>query len=150
MNASALLAFGLVFAVPARAADDDLQNLLDSIPDIETAQDEVDDTEAEPDVPFITYAEQVQARILAAWKPSRGIIRKNPSIVTRLVVSIDRSGNVTGIKALQLSGDKKYDKKAVDAINDAGTLPPPPANLVDLAAEGVIVEFSGKDWLRTH
>ncbi len=150
MAASALLALGLVLAGPARADDDDLQNLLDSIPDIDNAGDDDASTQAGPDVPFTAYVDDVRAQVLAAWKPPKGTIKKTPSILTRLVVTIDESGEVTGIKPLQLSGDKKYDDRAVDAINDAGTLPQPPTNLVTLAADGVVVEFSGKDWLRSQ
>ncbi len=144
------LALVALLAVRPGHAADDLDDLLKSIPDIENPDAKPKEEPKQPDVPFTAYVDQVRKQVLAQWKPKTGAIKKNPNIETRLVLIVDASGAVTDLKALQLSGDKKYDDKAVDAVNAAGDLPPPPPNLVSLAAEGVVVNFNGKDYLRSQ
>jgi len=133
-------------------ADDSLDSLLNNIPKIENAVDPDNaPREAEvPDVEFTTYAAQVQTQVLAGWKPSKGTIKKNPSIETRLVLIIDPSGVIQAIKPMVLSGDKKYDASAVAAVNALGTAAVPPPNLVSLARQGVVVTFNGQAWLRAR
>lgn len=142
----------LVLPSAAHAQDDSLDDLLGSIPDIENP-DAGAPTEAEPvtdDVPFATYVDQVRGQVLAVWKPKSGSIKKDPSIETRLVLNISESGEIVALKPMVLSGDKKFDKRAVDAVNAAGILPAPAKNLRSLAAEGVVVIFSGRAWLSRH
>ncbi|MCB9779547.1 MAG: TonB C-terminal domain-containing protein [Alphaproteobacteria bacterium] len=152
--ASLLLA--VLLGAPAHADDapaaGDLDTLLNSIPTIENPDAPVqqDEPEPDPDVPLDVYGGQVRAQVLAAWKPSKGLIKKNPSIETRLVVSIADDGSFTGLKPLKLSGDKAYDDKCVKAINAVGTVAPPPPNLRPIVSQGLEIRFSGAEWLRAH
>lgn len=141
--------FAAVLAVaPARAQDGSLDDLLNRIPDIENAAAEEAQAPEVPDKPFTEYVDEVRTQVLAQWKPKKGTVKKNPSIETRLALVIDPQGQVTELKAMVLSGDKKYDQSCVDAVNAAGDVPAPAPNLVSLANEGIIVVFSGKEWLR--
>ena len=134
------------------SADEGIDSLLNRIPTIENpdATQESEEPPAQPDMPFTAYVDQVRAQVLAAWKPKAGAIKKNPGLETRLVLQIDRSGEVTAIKPMVLSGDKKFDQSAVKAVNQAGELVVPAPNLVTVAAEGVVVIFNGRDWLKAR
>lgn len=55
--------------------------------------------------------------------------------VTGLIVVLDRNGKVTGVQVLQRSGAHDLDQAAIDAFNDAGPFPDPPAGLVDEKGE---------------
>lgn len=137
---------GLLSAGPA-LAQGGIDDLLNNIPTIENPEAEEEKPAEVPDVPFTTYVDQVRTQVLASWKPKAGTIKKNPSIETRLVLLIDESGQVQSLKPMVLSGDKKYDQSAVDAVNDAGDMPAPAPNLRTLAQEGVVVIFNGRAWL---
>ena len=150
----------LALAGPARAqegtddkSDSSIDDLLNSIPTVENpagTDPEAEEEPAGPDVPFTRYVDEVRAQVLAAWKPKGGLVRKNPSLETRLVLVIDEQGQVQALKPMVLSGEKKFDQDAVDAVNDAGDLPAPAANLRTLAQEGVVVIFSARAWLEAR
>lgn len=147
----------LLFAFSGQALAQDgaesggIDDLLGSIPDIENPGAKVvDDTPAVPDLPFTTYVDQVRAQVLDVWKPKKGLAKKNPSLETRLVLVIAADGQVTDLKPMVLSGDKKWDQDAVDAVNDAGDMPAPAPNLRTVAQEGVVVIFSASAFLRGH
>jgi len=134
------------------SADEGIDNLLNNIPTIENPDStkESDTPPPPPDMPFTAYVDLVRAQVLAAWSPKAGAIKKNPGLETRLVLQIDPSGQVLALKPMVLSGDKKFDASAVKAVNEAGALPAPAPNLVTVAAEGVVVIFNGRDWLKAR
>jgi protein TonB len=55
--------------------------------------------------------------------------------VTGLLIVLDRNGVITGLQVLQQSGATELDQAAIDAFNQAGPFPDPPAGLVDEKGE---------------
>jgi len=69
----------------------------------------------------------------------RGIIRKNTDAVVQLRLEITSSGRISGMAAVSLTGDKKTDKKVIEAIRGAAPLPTPPIVHRRQALRGVVV-----------
>lgn len=144
-----LLAFGL-FTATASAADD-LGSLLDGIPDIETnaaetAETVEDQKEADLDadlgqVGMPEYITAVQAHLLGTMDLSKGVIKKYGDRTVELKLKISSSGKISGMAAVALSGDKKVDKKVIEAVRGAAPLPIPPIVHRSDALRGVVVSI---------
>mgnify|MGYP006413127797 CR=1 FL=1 len=144
-----LLALGLMTATAS--AGDDLGSLLDGIPDIETTkpdteQEAEDQKEADLDadlgqVGLPQYIDVVQAHLLGTMDLSKGVIKKHGDKVVRLKLKISSSGKISGMAALALSGDKKVDKKVIEAVREAAPLPVPPIVHRSDALRGVIISI---------
>lgn len=140
-----LVASSAAFAGDDAAAIDDL---LKSIPTIETKRSDADIAAEERKavldarVSYDSYVTTVQADVLAQWKPSKRLLKSDPPLEAQLSVKIAPDGSVSDVGAVMLSGNKKWDQSALDAINAASPLPPPPDNLVEEARQGVVVRFN--------
>jgi TonB family protein len=62
-------------------------------------------------------------------------LASNRDYVTGVIVILDRNGTITAVQLMQQSGATDLDKAAVDAFNEAGPFPDPPAGLVDERGE---------------
>lgn len=62
-------------------------------------------------------------------------LANNRDYVTGLVVVLDRHGNITRVQVLEQSGARELDQAAIDAFNQAGPFPDPPAGLVNEKGE---------------
>lgn len=143
------LALALV-CTPARA-EDDLGSLLDAIPDIETTTPETPEevekkTESDLDedlgqVSLPEYLRTVQAHLLATMDLPRGIVRKNADTEVQLRLEITSSGRISGMAAVSLTGDKKTDKKVIEAVQGAAPLPAPPIVHRREALRGLVISI---------
>lgn len=137
----------LLLSAPALAQDsgqpNDLQKLLDSIPTIETkAPPPVEAPKVEEqgmDLP--TYVAEVQKTILANWQPSPKLVEKHPTLTAQLLVKINEDGTIADVVAVQLSGNKKFDKSAVAAVFATPSVTVPTISLRATAQSGVLVNF---------
>lgn len=92
---------------------------------------------------YFGYYRRIRERLEVAWN---GRLRNtlqgymggggrqlasNRDYVTGVIVVLDRNGTITAVQLQQKSGAKDLDQAAVDAFNEAGPFPDPPAGLVD-------------------
>jgi TonB family protein len=133
------------FAGDDAAAIDDL---LKSIPTIETKRSDADlaaearQTVLDSRVSYDSYVITVQSHVLAQWKPSQRLLKSEPPLEAQLSVKIAADGTVSDVGAVMLSGNKKWDQAALDAVNAASPVPAPPDTLLVEAGQGVVVRFS--------
>lgn len=142
-----LLAIGLFTATAS--AGEDLGTLLDGIPDIETTAPETEEEaqekkEADLDedlgqVGLPQYLQTVQAHLLSTMDVPKSIKKKHGDKTIELKIKISSSGRISGMGAVALSGDKKVDKKVIDAVRAAAPLPTPPIVHRADALRGVVV-----------
>lgn len=137
-----------LLAAPAYADDgpagDDLQKLLNSIPDIQQApvpEAEKPASEEEESMTLPQYITQVRQAIYANWRPDPKLAAKQPNLGAQLLVKVGDKGEVTGVVAVKLSGDKKFDKTCVAAALETKSVPAPPLALVTPAQNGLLINF---------
>jgi hypothetical protein len=147
---SALVAgFGLALVAPAAHAADDLDKLLNNIPDAEieqTVPEEEAEKPPEP-VPLPVYVKTVRAHIQQSWTPKAKVIKKNPKAKFSLLVKLDADGALVGYSVMEPSGIKAFDKSVLEALaNVSLPMPRPPADLVGTAAQGLVIEFKARQY----
>lgn len=135
----------LLLASLALADDGDLQKMLENIPDIKSSE-----LPPEPAAPVVdtamdltTYSDLVRAAIWANWAPDRKLAAKKPTLAVKLLVKVNTDGSLEPPIAVTLSGNKKFDTAAVDAVYDTPPVLAPPAWLSSTVSGGVAVEFTG-------
>lgn len=130
----------------------DLDKLLQSIPTVETKPDPAAEAaaaeearrKADEEGTIPAYTAACQKLAFDAWAPSKGLLKKHPATKTSFLVSIGADGAVLGVRAGVLSGDKKLDQSALDAIAAIPSFPAPPPALAIEVERGVVVELSTK------
>lgn len=142
-----LLALGLLTATAT--AGDDLGSLLDAIPDIQTTKppteaDAQEKTQADLDadlgqLDLPAYAQAVQAHLLQTLDLPKSVPKKHGDKTVELMLKISSSGGISGMAAVALSGDKKLDKKIIEAVRGAAPLPVPPVVHRSDALRGIVV-----------
>ncbi len=91
---------------------------------------------------YFSYYRRIRERLEVAWNSKlrstldshvygQRRLAGDKNYVTGLTVILDRNGRITAVKVRQRSGARDLDTAAVDAFNDAGPFPDPPAGLVD-------------------
>jgi TonB family protein len=91
---------------------------------------------------YFSYYRRIRERLEVAWNSKlrstldsyvygQRRLAGDKNYVTGLTVILDRNGKITAVKVRQRSGARDLDTAAVDAFNDAGPFPDPPAGLVD-------------------
>ena len=91
---------------------------------------------------YFGYYHRIRGQLEQAWNSNlRSVLStyslggrqlaSNRSYVTNLVVVLDRFGKITGVQVMNRSGVYDLDQAAVDAFNNAGPFPNPPAGLID-------------------
>ena len=129
------------------AGSGSVDDLLDSIPDITTKEEPEAEKAAPEPVDVLSLPEYVRlARktVLATWQPSDKIVRKQPNLVTEMLIKIDPDGTISDISMVQSSGNKKFDKSAYAAITTTARIEAPPASLSDNVGNGVVVTFEAR------
>lgn len=98
---------------------------------------------------YFSYYRRIRERLEVAWNTKLRSALSNQvyggerrlandrNYVTGLTVILDRNGKITAVKVRQRSGARDLDTAAIDAFNDAGPFPDPPAGLVD--SDGKII-----------
>ena len=69
----------------------------------------------------------------------RGIIRKHGDKTVQLRLKITSSGKISGMTGVSLSGDRKVDKKVIEAVQASAPLPRPPIVHRADALRGLVV-----------
>lgn len=91
---------------------------------------------------YFSYYRRIRERLEVAWNSKlratldgyvygQRRLAGDKNYVTGLTVVLDRNGRITSVKVRQRSGARDLDTAAVDAFNDAGPFPDPPAGLID-------------------
>lgn len=134
----------LCLSATASAQDDSLQKLLDNIPNIEQPKAAVEEKaaeEAEPEIDLAAYTAMVRQAVLSHWEPNAKTAKKHPEYAAQFLVKIGEDGSITDVRANRLSGNKKFDQGALDAINNTPPLMAPTDSLRTTAAAGLLVTF---------
>lgn len=139
----------LLTSAPAAWAQDaggeqtDLQKLLDNLPTIESKAPPPEEKPPEvvESIDLPTYTRGVREAILANWFPKAKIVEKHPSLAVQLLVKINADGTIKDTVAVKLSGNKKFDKSAVDAVFSTPSVAVPPISLQGTVESGVLVNF---------
>jgi len=150
ISAATLVWFG---AAPAAAQDsssgDAIDNLLNSIPQIETqAPEESEADKAPPPEPadlFPAYLVTVKASLMETWSPP-GSIKKHQGLWNQVLIMVDSQGQITKMALIESSGDAKFDKSVTKALN-AANLPAPPPSIQYQAMQGLPIKFRAVDKL---
>lgn len=130
----------------------DLDKMLNSIPTVQTQPDPAAAAAAEEEArrkadeegSLPAYVEACQKLAFDAWAPSKGILKKHPATKTSFLVSVGADGSIQTVKAGVLSGDKKLDQSALDAIAAVPKFPVPAPSLAFEVERGVVIELSTK------
>jgi hypothetical protein len=134
-------------AAPTVRADDDLDKLLDGIPDIPNAEqnDEEDaaEQEVEQEASLPAYVKAVRRAVLEQWEPKAKTIKKNPRAKAQFLVNIDINGQRTGLAVVELSDVKAFDQSVYQAIV-AASFPPPPPQILSDVERGVVVTITSR------
>lgn len=142
----------LLWAAPVLAQDppaqdaaqsDDLQKLLNSIPNIETKAPPPAEKppEEQEGVDLFTYTADVRKAVLSHWAPAAKLIEKNPRLTCQLLVKINEDGTLGDALVSQSSGNKKFDESAAAAVLATPGVMAPPVSLRGTVAQGVLVNF---------
>lgn len=140
-----------ILLAPALAQDgtnQDLQNLLNSIPDIEQKAPPPDPNAKPPEEASIdlpTYIGEVRKAVLANWHPSPKVLKKAPGASTQLLVKVQADGTlaVSETRVARSSENSKFDESAVAAVFATTSVPAPPVSLQGtVAMDGVLVTFA--------
>lgn len=152
---TAFAAYALLFGWGSTAAaqqGQDLDKLLNSIPTVQTQPDPAAAAAAEEEArrkadeegSLPAYVSACQKLAFDAWAPSKGLLKKHPATKTSFLVSVGADGSILGVKAGVLSGDKKLDQSALDAIAAVPKFPVPAPSLAYEVERGVVIELSTK------
>jgi len=137
----------LMFAAPTVRADDDLDKLLDGIPDVPNAEQSDEEAPAEQEVEqeasLPAYVKAVRRAVLEQWEPKAKTIKKNPKAKAQFLVKIDINGERTGVSVVQLSEVKSFDQSVYQAIV-AATYPAPPPQILSDVERGVVVTITSR------
>ena len=150
IRAARLCAICSLFAsAPVALAQDDLDKMLNAIPDVPNAEEPEEEADAEPEVSeeavLPAYVKAVRNAVLEQWQPKAKIIKKNPKAKAQFLVKLDINGTRTGVAAVELSKVKAFDQSVLDAIVVA-TFPPPPPQILSDVERGVVVTITARSY----
>lgn len=86
---------------------------------------------------FIRYVQELPDKVRPFWKLPTYLIDKN--LQCRVQIFIGSDGRVLKMSLYESSGDKEYDKKAMEAIRAASPLPKPPTAILSKMAKGQVI-----------
>jgi hypothetical protein len=136
----------LLLVRAAHAGDDDIQKMLNNIPEIKSqteAPPPEKPKEADPAVTLETFTAKTRSAILANWKPDAKLVAKKPTLAAKFLVKIGDDGTFADPVMVVSSGNKKFDASAADAIYATAKTDAPPSWLASpVAADGITVEFT--------
>jgi colicin import membrane protein len=86
------------------------------------------------------YLATVQQQVKRAWRLPQWMANANYS--ARVRIWVDSSGSVIKKQMIRSSGNPDFDERVMNSIEQAGALPAPPADLVNvLAVDGLDADF---------
>ena len=83
--------------------------------------------DARQDLDLGPYFAEIRRRVRRNWKPSVPINNRH----TVLAFSIQRNGQITGLRVIQSSGSDKIDRESLEAVQKSGPFSALPANFPD-------------------
>ena len=123
------LLLGIVFGPGPALAEDDVDSMLNAIPEIESPEP-VELEKPKPTEPqgmdLDGYMRECRAVVYAHFKPPKGVIKQQRDVEVTFVVAVDTDGTILKLSIPKGSGFKSFDAAALKAINKAGSLPAPP------------------------
>lgn len=151
--AAPAVALALLAAPVAHAQD--LDKLLDSIPTIETQEDEAAKIAAEAaakeaaadplaEESLDVYVKRCREHVLSYFEAPKSVAKKAPETASTVLVKLYGDGSYMAIAQVRPSDDKKFDKAVLKALQAASPLPKPPVSLRNVAAKGIRVEFTAR------
>ena len=138
----AIAALASTLMAPVAFAEDDLDKILDDIPEIPNAEKEAPDEAApapieEDSLP--AYIKSVRKAVIAEWQPKAKVIKKNPKARAQFLIKLNAEGQMASVSAIDLSGVKAFDQSVLDAIYNT-TFPAPPPHILTEIERGVVVK----------
>jgi len=89
---------------------------------------------------YTNYKEVLHAAISADWELPKWLLESDLQAVVE--IKIDHDGNLVYKNLVQSSGNKIYDEKVIEAINNAAPFDPPPEKFKGIVMyEGVVLTF---------
>ena len=117
-------------ATYAQDEDQDVQSLLNSIPEIEAPQAAPEEAPKKPQEPqgmdLDAYFEACRTAVYPHFKMPKKIVKASPGVEISFLVTVDAEGRILGVTSPKRSGYRSWDAAALAALNKVGTLPPPP------------------------
>jgi TonB family protein len=152
----ALASFAFFASTAQAQEDDEINDLLKSIPTIESKPDPNEEARkaeeakkaAEEADSLPAYLKVARQHILQTWSPNLKTCKKSPELTTKFMLKVAADGAVQHISLVQSSENKGFDQSALDAISAAGKLPAPPEGLAYEAERGIVIEFRAKTALK--
>ena len=127
------------------ARADDIEDLLNRIPTIETKEPaRTEEAAPQEEVSLPDYIKQCREHLAKHLVVPGSVAKKAPGTKAKVMLKLDENGAITGVQAVQMSGEKKFDKAVLKAISAADPLPAPPITLREDAARGVVVELTAR------
>ena len=123
------LVFGIVWGLGVALAEDDVDEMLNAIPEIESPEPvelEKPDSVEPQGMDLDGYMRACRQAVYAHFKPPKGVIKQQRDVEVTFVVAVDADGSIIKLSVPKSSGFKSFDAAALKAINKAGSLPPPP------------------------
>lgn len=93
------------------------------------------------DPEWARYVARVQQLFRERFRPLQAITQANPGIRCRIRIEVDGDGRIVAHVVAESSGISAYDGAAERAVQEVGTIPPPPPRYRDLMAQGYVVNF---------
>ena len=91
--------------------------------------------DAREDLDLGPYFAEIKRRVKRNWRPSVPSNNRN----TILVFSIQRNGQITGLRVIRSSGSPKVDRESLEAVQKSAPFPPLPQNFPN---EQLNIEFN--------
>ena len=88
---------------------------------------------------LFSYLMKIQEKLYANWSLPSWL--DDSQLKTHIAVSIDEKGEILKKKILIPSKNKVFNKKALNTIEKASPLPPPPKDLLPILSQGLILQF---------
>jgi TonB family protein len=126
-----------------RAGSEALQTAIEGrcVPD-DTTLDEEDSQEVSSTREFLDYRRRVIASIESYWMDTRPNPKTN--LVVKVRFAIGEDGAIDDIRIEHASGEKAFDHAAVEAVEHANPLPPPPSRYRTLFQQFAMEFHSGE------
>lgn len=139
-----MTAFLLLAALSARA-DDGVDALLQNIPTIEQkAEAPAAPPPPPPELDLAGYARLVQSHLVGKLALTDKEKKKHGAARVTLLLKVDAQGALAQAILTDSSGDKRFEKRVLEAVEAAAPYPAPPAAFVLTGPAATTVVISGR------
>lgn len=93
-----------------------------------------------PPVDMSVYANQIKVKVDPVWyRNIQPYLRSCRTLNNEIFISVSNDGRISNVSVFKSSGNRDFDRIALDTLREVGSLPKPPEVLV---TEGIIWSFS--------